>query len=70
MYLGPVLTLPSHKHLVSCVAAMHAMLMTAVDDDDDGDVMDEGLDGMTAGSVGTSSSLNLIMSQQNGGLAE
>jgi hypothetical protein len=49
---------------------MHAMLMTAVDDDDDGDVMDEGLDGMTAGSVGTSSSLNLIMSQQNGGLAE
>lgn len=59
--------LPSHKHLVSCVAAVHAMLLTAVDDDD---VMDEGLDGMTVGSVGTSSSLNLIMSQQNGGLVE
>lgn len=67
MYPSPVLTLPSHKHLVSCAAAVHAMLLIAVDDDD---VMDEGLDGMTVGSVGTSSSLNLIMSQQNGGLVE
>jgi hypothetical protein len=42
------------------------MLTIAVDGDGDGDdddVMDEGLDGMTADSVGTSSSLSLIMSQ-------
>lgn len=64
--------LPSRKHSVSCVVVVHVVLMTAVDDGDgdDDDAMDEGLDGTTADSVGISSSLNLIMSQQNGGLVE
>jgi hypothetical protein len=34
--------LPSHKHWVSYVAVMHAMLMIVADDDDDGDAMDGG----------------------------
>lgn len=48
---------------------MHAVLMTVADDDDD-DVMYEGWDGMTADSVGTFSSLNLIMTQLNDDLVE
>jgi len=39
VYRGPGLGQPSHKHLESCVAAVHGVLMTAADDDD---VMYEG----------------------------
>lgn len=40
MYQGPGLGQPSHKHSESCAAAVHAVLMTVADDDDD--VMYEG----------------------------
>ena len=58
--------LPFRRRSVSCVVAMLVVPMTAVGGDE---VMGGGLD-ETAGFVVTSSNLNLIEIQWNGGLAE